>query len=166
MKHLIATVTVLLLVLGGVALALRLGGNDGPGTGDGSQDDWRDVGTVVTTWSEADEASWASWLTRLLEPRLVTTEKERTALLARVPDAVPGRAEIRAVDLDEQVLLAGGLGKCNEEGVAQASGSTVRYEIRTIGDWDCDWAPLTVEVWQIDRADLGDGTVRTAGAGG
>lgn len=178
MKYVITTVAALLLVIGGgVLLAQQLGSDDPePGTGDAptsngpspsgpsgtsstSPTGWHQVGDVVATWSEADERSWASWLEPLTTPRLVTTEQERKALLSPVPTAASNADDVRAVDLEKYVLVVGGLNKCNEEGVVEASGSTVRYTIRKVSDVQCVWAPLTVDVWKVARTDLDDGTV-------
>lgn len=114
---------------------------------------------LVVTWSESTAHSRAvrdEWRDGQLHTRLVVDDTQRRDLLALLPSVVgpEERAPVEAVDLDEEVLVVGVYNKCTETSHIERDGSSLRLVIEREPDTNCGWAPLTVDVWAVEREGL------------
>lgn len=147
-----------LLVPTGLAAAVLLAGcaSAGSPSNPPSGEERRQVGTLVSEWSESTIDPDA--LARVAGTRLILEEAEREALaVALAPDVRPD--ELDAVDLDQSVLVVGAYFRCDEHSVVSIDGAGALLEFEVVkpaGDVACEWSPLQVDVWSIDRAVLAD----------
>lgn len=115
------------------------------------------IGTLVTTWSETADPRDA--VESLPERALLATEGERDEVLSPVADAL-AVADVMAVDLAESVVVLVSYADCNLRSrvVGGATSGTLRavVEQAVAGNVQCVWAPLTVDVWEVPHAALGD----------
>lgn len=63
---------------------------------------------------------------------------------------------LREVDMAESVLVLATYGDCKTSSRVTVDGSTLEVEIVQDEQVECDWAPPTVDVWVVDRDDVGD----------
>lgn len=109
-------------------------------------------GTPIAAWDE-------SWHTDLgdipgvpVGAALLATPQERDDLLAGFPERYD-LSEVRAVDLDESVLVVGGYYSCQEQGAAYADHTgAVWFQVTVPSSTehtDCAWSPFTVEFWEV-----------------
>lgn len=117
----------------------------------------RPVGTLISAWGED---RFDSEQVEAIDPQpeaLFTTQTEFDAWL-ELADPELGLDEVRSIDLDSTVVVVGSYGNCMAQGhvtVEETGGdSLLSFGSSQIEEVDCDWAPLTVEVWAIDRDDL------------
>lgn len=116
------------------------------------------VGTRMAFWSEdrfdrADVAAAAPDDS----VALLTDQVEFDAWLDTVaPDLAPG--VVTGIDMDTHVVLVGSYARCVSHGMVQGTEtgreSVLTFRVLKHEDVECVWAPLTVEVWSIPRADL------------
>lgn len=78
-------------------------------------------------------------------------------------DSDGGTADLRAVDLDESVLVVAGYPSCQHSATVHLDDGVdpVRVWVSVTQDEpvDCAWSPYTVEVWALDRDQVGDDVV-------
>lgn len=121
-----------------------------------SKDSGEQVGSLVTSWSQAElEFSELKALTDD-DTTLLTTEAERDAWLAEVPKTVDS-APVAEVDLSENLLVVGGYSKCMEQGrVLTDPVRFTTYIEPEDRNTNCAAAPYTVEVWQVPLSEIED----------
>lgn len=116
----------------------------------------RVVGSLVVSWSEADVE--ADSLEAIRDTRLITDSAGRDAFVADLPVQLitPETSAVSGMDMDANVLVVGSFHDCAKAGqvVANATGTTLTYEVVVTQNIECVWAPLTVQVWQVPRTDL------------
>jgi len=138
---------VLALVLAALLLAGCGKDDDSPDPGE-----TRELGRLVATWSQAEYADLGAAPRRASQ--LLSTDAERTAYLAGLPAGID-TAAARRIDLAESVIVAGAYPRCMEQGRVLAD--PLRFDVFVPAKDEgtvCVWAPMTVEVWEVPRADL------------
>jgi len=116
--------------------------------------------TRLTSWSESTAHSRAErdeWHDPQLRTRLVDTDEEREETIATLPSSVPTTEveRVRAVGLDESVIVLAVFAKCDETSRLVLDGGILRLVIES-GDAKCAWAPVQVEAWSMPRENLPD----------
>ena len=131
--------------------------------GIGSSDPDPDA-TRLAAWSEAtaiDQAQREEWHDPQLRTRLVDTDEEREDAITTLPSSVPTAevARVRAVGLDESVLVIAVFNRCTETSRLVLDDGALRLVIDRDEGSVCGWAPVQVEAWSASRANLPDPVV-------
>lgn len=142
----------LLLAALASTISLTSCGDDGTDPGQSSAGARHVVG-----WSESQYD--ADVLLQVGEPdRLIRTAEELDEFVDLASSDLDVTA-LRGVDIDDVVLVVGSYPRCMETSTVEvaADGSTVRFVVVPPDDEVvCSWAPLQVDVWSVDRADVAD----------
>lgn len=150
-----------------VVLAGCVGGNTDP----------EPVGDLVHTWDESDadarllEGAAAGVGGLVTDPAALSALADGidAALAARDPEDVDDATdELRGTDLDAVALVVVSYPRCTEYSQVfadtDADPVTLRVEVTTEEpDVVCDWSPLTLDVWAVDRDVVGDDVVLATG---
>ncbi len=155
MKTLISTVCAVtaLTALAGCSLINWVSKDDGT---DQAEDQ---VGSLVTSWSQAEhELTDLQALAAPDDTLLLTDDAERDAWLDKLPKTADA-APVAEVDLSKNLLVVGGYHKCMEQGrvVPEPDRATVRFTTYIAPEdrnTNCAWSPYTVEVWQVPLSEL------------
>lgn len=122
------------------------------------------AGEEIGSWSQGDD-SHREWVDEAMpiETVVLGSDADREAWLEDVPgDAADEDSfdSVRAVDLDESVIVIGGYPRCTEHSVVTVSGDDeVAFEVRDDEeDTACGWSPYTIDAWSVPL-ELTDGQV-------
>lgn len=142
-----------------VALGVVLSACGAAGIGSSDPD-----ATRLTAWSEAtatDQTQREEWHDPQLRTRLVDTDEEREDAITALPSSVPTAevARVRAVGLDESVLVIAVYAKCTETSRLVLDDGVLRLVIDRDEGSVCGWAPVQVEAWSVPRENLPDPVV-------
>ncbi|WP_199421678.1 hypothetical protein [Actinotalea solisilvae] len=123
-----------------------------------------EVGRLVSSWSEADHAELGD-LDRT-RPALVLDAEDLDDVTSRWPDDVT--LDGLDVDLDAPVLVVGAWARCTESSRVVVDDDRTTLTLQVVDPQEqvaCGWSPVRLEVWEISRSELGDGTPRLTGYG-
>ncbi len=123
-----------------------------------------DVGSLLAAWSEADDDAVGD--VDRQRPRLVEDDAALAALRADLPRSLDRSA--LDVDLTSRVLVVGAWTRCQETARVVVADDRTTLTFQVVDPEDdvaCDWSPVQLEVWEVDRSDLGAGDLRLTGYG-
>lgn len=128
---------------------------------DSSGPDRRQVGDLVVSFTEGRTGQeWAGELRYELPLVLASDQDVETWADGLPADADESEIDpVRAVDLEEHVLIVGGYHSCTETSaiIVEEDGGdlTVFFEVSSDEDIDCAWSPYTIDVWAVPLTETG-----------
>ncbi len=122
-----------------------------------------EVGAVLVSWSEADHEELGE--VDRSGPLLVEDEATLDDVVAGWPDTLD-TAALDDVDLDASVLVVDAWPRCQQWSRLLVDADRTTLTVQVVEPRElvsCAWSPVRLDVWQVDRSDLGDGGLRLTG---
>jgi len=117
------------------------------------------LGTLLTSWSQGDYADIET-----VAPKgtlVLADDADRDAFLAGVLDEGVDTDPVARADLRHSFLVLGAYAKCMQQSRVWMDDRRTAvwfedYVAREDRNTACAWSPITIDIWQLPRSDLGE----------